>query len=165
MPTGGWLTIMSYINAGRLSDEDIQSVIAYLRSQPAAGRETAEPPDRFNLLGVIMLGAGMLPAGKPITLGTITAPPKGPTVRYGEYILSYRDCRSCHGADLTGGLEGQLAPIGPDLALVKEWTPAEFIAHPAYRHRSWRPRAQQQNAVASDRGKWTMTNSPRSIGI
>jgi mono/diheme cytochrome c family protein len=125
---GRWLTIMSYINAGRLSDGDIQAVIAYLRSQPSAGRETADPPDRFNLLGVIMLGAGILPAGKPIIVGAITAPPKGPTARYGEYILSYQDCRSCHGADLTGGAEGQLAPIGPDLALVKEWTLAEFIA-------------------------------------
>jgi mono/diheme cytochrome c family protein len=125
---GRWLTIMSYINAGKLSDEDIQAVIAYLRSQPAAGRETAEPPDRFNLSGIIMLGAGLLPPGKPITIGPITAPPKGPTVRYGEYILSYQDCRSCHGADLTGGADGQSAPIGPDLALVREWTLAEFIA-------------------------------------
>src|SRR3984893_9572472 len=32
---GRWLTIMSYTNAGRLSDEDTQAVIAYIRSVPA----------------------------------------------------------------------------------------------------------------------------------
>jgi mono/diheme cytochrome c family protein len=95
---------MSYTNAGKLSDDDIQALIAYIRSQPAAGQETVNPPDRLNLLGVIMLGAGMLPGGKPVFTGVITAPQKGPTVQYGEYVLSYQDCRECHGANLAGGL-------------------------------------------------------------
>jgi mono/diheme cytochrome c family protein len=125
---GRWLTVMSYTNSGRLSDEDILAVIAYLRSMPAAGAPTPEPPDRLNLLGVAMLGAGMLPGGKPIITGNIPAPPKGPTVEFGEYILSYQDCRECHGARLTGGVAGQLAPIGPGLSFVKEWKLAEFIA-------------------------------------
>ena len=125
---GRWLTIMSYTNAGKLSDDDIQSLIAYLRSQPAAGTATVDPPDQFNLLGVIMLGAGMLPPGKPVFTGSITAPPKGPTVQYGEYISWYLDCRECHGANLTGGVPGQLGPIGPGLNLIKEWKPADFIA-------------------------------------
>jgi mono/diheme cytochrome c family protein len=60
--------------------------------------------------------------------GVILAPPKGATAQYGEYILSYQDCRQCHGDDLAGGLKGQLGPIGPDLNLVKEWKLNEFIA-------------------------------------
>ena len=75
-----------------------------------------------------MLGAGMLPEGKPVLTSVITAPSKGPTVQYGEYIMSYQDCRECHGARLTGGVKGQLGPIGPDLKLVKEWRREEFIA-------------------------------------
>jgi mono/diheme cytochrome c family protein len=125
---GHWLIVMSYTNAGKLSDDDIQALIAYLRSRPAAGRETVDPADRLNLLGVIMLGAGMLPAGKPILTGVITAPAKGPTVQYGEYILSYQDCRECHGTNLTDGVEGQLGPLGPDLNLVKGWNLGEFVA-------------------------------------
>jgi hypothetical protein len=78
---GRWLTVMSYTNAGKLSDDDIQALIAYIRSQPAAGQETVNPPDQLNLLGVIMLGAGMLPGGKPVFTGVITAPQKGPTVQ------------------------------------------------------------------------------------
>lgn len=125
---GRWLTVMSYTNAGRLSDDDTLAVIAYLRSMPATGAPTPEPPDRLNLLGVAMLGAGMLPGGKPVATGHISAPPKGPTVEFGEYILSYQDCRECHGARLSGGVAGQLAPIGPGLSFVKEWKLAEFIA-------------------------------------
>jgi mono/diheme cytochrome c family protein len=146
---GHWLIIMSYTNAGKLSDDDIQALIAYIRSRPAAGQETVHPPDQLNLLGVMMLGAGMLPAGKPVLTGVITAPPKGPTVPYGEYILSYQDCRACHGANLVGGVEGQLGPIGPNLNLVKRWKLEEFIAtmrtgtdpggHALSQQMPWRP--------------------------
>jgi mono/diheme cytochrome c family protein len=125
---GHWLIVMSYTNASKLSDDDTKALIAYIRSRPAAGRQTPNPPDSLNLLGVIMLGAGMLPAGKPVFTGVIKAPPKGPTARYGEYILSYQDCRECHGADLRGGVAGQLGPIGPGLDLVKQWKLEEFIA-------------------------------------
>lgn len=57
-----------------------------------------DPPDRLNLLGIVMPGAGLLPAGKPVFTGAITAPPKGHTAKYGD------------GANLTGGVEGQLGP-------------------------------------------------------
>jgi mono/diheme cytochrome c family protein len=125
---GRQLFVMSLTNAGRLSDDDIKSVIAYIRSLPADGVIAADPPDQFNLLGLLLLGSGKLPSGKPTMNGVITAPPKGPTVQYGAYIMSYQDCRECHGADLTGGVQGQLPPIGPGLSLVKEWTLQEFIA-------------------------------------
>lgn len=124
---GRWLTVMSYTNAGRLSDDDTRAAIAYIRSVPAAGEQTPDPPDHFNLLGLAMLGAGMLPSGKPVIIGSITAPPKGPSLQFGEYILSYQDCRECHGARLTGGVPEQMGPLGPDLNLVKEWTLAEFV--------------------------------------
>jgi mono/diheme cytochrome c family protein len=125
---GHWLYVMSLTNAGKLGDTDIKSLIAYIRSLPAAGLETANPPDRLNPLGIVMLGAGLLPKGNPVFTGVISSPSKGPTIEYGEYILSYQDCRQCHGANLSGGVEGQLGPIGPDLNLVKEWKREDFIA-------------------------------------
>jgi mono/diheme cytochrome c family protein len=127
-PDGNWLVVMSYTNAGRLSDEDIRAVIAYVRGLPAIGKPTDDPPDHLNLLGIAMLGAGMLPQGAPVSLGEIKAPPAGSTLEYGEYILSYQDCRSCHGEKLTGGVPGRLGPQGPDLNLVKEWKLEEFVA-------------------------------------
>jgi mono/diheme cytochrome c family protein len=127
-PDGRWLIIMSYTNAGKLSDEDIRAVIAYIRSLPAIGKPTDHQPDHLSLLGITMLGAGMLPTGNPVSIGPITAPPASSTSLYGEYILSYQDCRSCHGAKLTGGVPGQLGPLGPDLNLVKGWKFEEFVA-------------------------------------
>jgi mono/diheme cytochrome c family protein len=124
---GRWLMIMSYTNAGNLSDDDIKALIAYIRTRPAAGQPTVNPPDELNPLGFLMLGAGLLPAAKPVTAGTVHAPPKGRTARYGEYIVSYQDCRECHGRNLTGGVAGQLAPIGPGLSLVKDWKLEDFV--------------------------------------
>jgi mono/diheme cytochrome c family protein len=80
------------------------------------------------MLGLVMLGTGMLPRGKPVIAGRIVAPPKGPTVQFGEYILSYQDCRACHGSNLAGGVPGQLGPLGPDLNVVKDWNLADFIS-------------------------------------
>lgn len=80
------------------------------------------------MLGLVMLGAGMLPPAKPVIIGHVSRPAKGPTSEFGEYILSYQDCRECHGEKLTGGVPGQLAPLGPDLNLVKDWTLAGFTA-------------------------------------
>jgi len=125
--SGGWLVIMSFTNASRLSDDDTAAVIACLRSLPAAGAPTPGQLDRFNLVGLAMLGAGLLPDAKPVTAAHIIAPPRAPTAQYGEYLLSYQDCRECHGKDLSGGVPGQLPPLGPDLGVVGHWTVGEFI--------------------------------------
>jgi cytochrome c553 len=124
---GRRLFIMSLTGVRNLSDDDIKSLVAYIRSTPAAGAQTPDPPDDVSPLGAAMLGSGLLPDAKPVLTGAITAPPRGATAQYGQYIVSYMDCRECHGADLAGG-KGGLTPAGPDLALVKDWTRAEFIA-------------------------------------
>ena len=125
---GRRLVIMSLTNAGRLSDDDIRALIAYIRSLAPAGPVTPDPPDRFNLLGLILLGSGQFPPGKPVSTAAVLAPPKAETIAYGEYILSYQDCRECHGQKLTGGVQGQWAPIGPGLGLVSDWSREQFIA-------------------------------------
>ncbi|MEH2487483.1 c-type cytochrome [Bradyrhizobium sp. AZCC 2230] len=125
---GNWLMIMSYTSANMLSDSDIKAVIAYLRSLPAAGDRTPEPPDRLNLLGLAMLGADLLPTGNPVSTWTITSPPSGATADYGAYLVSYLDCRGCHGRDLTGGVPGQMTPLGPDLTVMKGWSLHDFIS-------------------------------------
>src|SRR5258708_38486431 len=49
---GRWLVVMSYTNAGKLSDDDTQALVAYLRSAPAAGQKALSPPDHLNPLGL-----------------------------------------------------------------------------------------------------------------
>ena len=66
-PDGRWLVIMSYTNAGKLSDEDIRAVIAC--SRPAGNRKAYDDqPDHLNLLGIAMFGAGMPPKGEPVSV-------------------------------------------------------------------------------------------------
>jgi mono/diheme cytochrome c family protein len=125
---GNVLFAMSGARGRHLSDEDVKAVIAYLRSQPAVPDETPKPLDQFNPLALILVGAGVIPEGEPPISEAITMPPKGPTAEFGKYILSYQDCVLCHGADLSGGTAVQLAPVGPSLSVIKNWTQDEFIA-------------------------------------
>jgi mono/diheme cytochrome c family protein len=124
---GSGLFLMSIARGRHLSDEDIQAVIAYLRSQPATSDQTQMPPDQPNPVALILSGAGMIPQGEPPITQAIAMPLKGPTAEFGKYILSYQDCVVCHGADLTGGMPGQLAPLGPNLSVVQGWTQEQFI--------------------------------------
>lgn len=107
----------------------------HMRSAPAQNMKVAGTAGRSRIRRTSSIywaspcwGASLLPSGKPIVTGVNTAPGKGPPVCYGEYILSYQDCRECHGQQLTGGVPGQLGPIGPDLSIVKDWKREEFIA-------------------------------------
>ena len=91
----------------------------------------------------------MLPDAKQVAHGVIAAPTKAPTAEFGEYILSYQDCRECHGKALTGGVPGQLPPLGPDLNVVKVWSFDQFAAtmrtgvdptgHELGKEMPWRP--------------------------
>jgi mono/diheme cytochrome c family protein len=122
------LIMMGVVRVRNMSDEDLHAVIAFLRSQPAVENDVPMPLDQPNFLAAVMGGAGMLPPAQPPVQGPIVAPPAAETAEFGEYNVSFQDCRDCHGEDLRGGVEGQLPPIGPDLAIVKGWTRDEFIA-------------------------------------
>jgi len=124
---GHHLIVMSGVPVRNMSDEDIQAVIAFLRSQPAVSNETPNPPDQPSLLAAIMYGAGMLPQGLPPVAEEIVAPLRAPTAEYGEYLVSFVGCRDCHGEDLSGGKPGGLAPVGPSLRVVKGWTGEQFL--------------------------------------
>jgi len=124
---GHHLVLMSAVPVRNLSNQDIEAVIAFLRSQPAVENQTPDPPDQLSFLGLVLFGAGMLPGGLPPVPDTIAAPPKGPTAEYGEYIVGYAGCRDCHGEDLTGGDPNGFGPYGPSLHPVKNWTAEQFV--------------------------------------
>jgi len=75
---GRRLIVMSNLPVRRLSDDDLQAVIAYLRSQPAM----PNPPkqgDYPNLLLAVFVGANLVPPAPGPIIGVVAAPPKGPT--------------------------------------------------------------------------------------
>jgi mono/diheme cytochrome c family protein len=104
------------------SDEDVQSLVAYLRSQPAVENQT--PQTNPSLLTALFLGVNLLNIdAKPVQ--SVSAPPKEASLAYGEYVLDISGCRDCHGADLKGGKPP--LPQGPNLGAVQGWTQEQFL--------------------------------------
>lgn len=122
---GRRLPVMSAQRARNLSDEDIYSVIAFIRSQPPVNNPT--PPPNPSFLAAILAGANQLPLLPGMAPDTIVAPPAGDNAEYGKYIVGWMGCDECHGPDYTGGGGGVL-PVGPNLRSVKNWTGEQFIA-------------------------------------
>lgn len=126
--SGRPLVVMPSDAFHNLSDADAQSIVAYLRSQPAVEPNT--PPTRLNVLAALFVGAGLFPtaAQAPITQ-PIVAPAAAPTPEYGKYLVSILTCRTCHGEHLTGGTPGGSGPPpGPNLTvIVPTWSQTGFI--------------------------------------
>lgn len=108
-----------------MSDEDVQALVAYLRSQPAVGSPT--PDNRLNLVGALFINfVDFRTAQQPA--GHVTAPQPG-TPEYGDYLVSVIGCRGCHGKQLQGRLHtGPGGPSGPNLTMiVPHWTEEQFM--------------------------------------
>jgi len=123
---GRSLLIMPSVNFRNMSDEDVQALVAYLRSQPAEGKPT--PENRFNLLGAIFMNlSDFRVAQSPV--GHVTAP-QAESVAYGKYMVDIIGCRDCHGDQLQGKVEnGQPGPPpGPNLTqIIPQWSEEEFM--------------------------------------
>jgi cytochrome c553 len=123
---GRSLLVMPAEDFRNLSDDDVQALVAYLRSQPATGGPT--PTNQFNLLGAIFMNlSDFRTAQQPVS--NVTAPQLG-TSAYGKYVVDILGCRDCHGDQLQGKVDnGQLGPpSGPNLTkLVPQWTEEQFM--------------------------------------
>jgi mono/diheme cytochrome c family protein len=76
-------------------------------------------------LTVVLIGAGVVEYEPKPVMEPVTAPPQVATAEYGRYMVSFSDCRDCHGQDLQGGKPP--APVGPSLQVVKGWTQEQFV--------------------------------------
>lgn len=122
---GNRLVFMSGTNVRHIADEDMLALIAFLRSQEPVEKETPLPPDRPSFLGLLILGANIIP-NQPLITEPIAAQQKAATAEYGKFMVSFLDCKSCHGDDLNGGTSS-IGPKGPSLRLVRGWTEEEFM--------------------------------------
>lgn len=123
---GRSLLIMPAGNFKNLSDEDVQALVAYLRSQPATGGPT--PQNSLTVLGAIFTNLSDFRTAQP-PVGRVTAPPAG-TPEYGKYLVDIIGCRDCHGSHLQGKVDnGQIGPPGgPNLTkLIPQWTEEQFM--------------------------------------
>ncbi|MDE3091307.1 MAG: cytochrome c, partial [Chloroflexota bacterium] len=123
---GRSLLVMPSDSFRNMSDEDIQAVVAYLRSQPAVGNPT--PTNEFNLMAALFVNLmDLQTAQAPVAR---VAMPKPSTKEYGKYMVDIIGCQSCHGDQLQGKPDnGQPGPPpGPNLTLiVPQWTEEQFM--------------------------------------
>lgn len=123
---GRSLLVMPSATVRNMSDEDVQALVAYLRSQPAMGQPT--PDTQLNVLGAVFVNlSDFRTVQTPVS--HVSAPQTG-TPAYGKYLVDILGCRDCHGDRLQGKVEnGQPGPPpGPNLTLiVPKWTEAEFM--------------------------------------
>ncbi len=120
----GHALLMPAKSLQHLSDEDVQALVAYLRSQPAVQNQI--PPVKPSLLLAVFVGAGLFDLSPAKITEPVVAPAASPSVEYGQYIVSYYGCRDCHGENLTGGKPP--SPAGPNLTvIVPHWTKDMFF--------------------------------------
>ncbi len=108
---GQRLVFMDFMPYKQLSDDDIEAIIAYLRSLPP-NENTVETGDKLAYLGLMMKGAGML--STETGMASVTAPAEGISAEYGAYVALYGDCRGCHGSTMEGVAESSMGAAVPN---------------------------------------------------
>jgi cytochrome c5 len=103
-PEGKPIFMPAVVSTANLSDEDLGAIIAYLKTVPPVDHKTNG--HNFKPLAKILLVAGILPT-LPVEVIShdihVTAPERGASVEYGEYLVNTNDCRLCHGSEMAGG--------------------------------------------------------------
>lgn len=80
--------MMPYPDYRRMSDEDVQSVVAYMNSLPPIRNPL--PPTKLNF------PVGLFIKFVPQPAGSVPPPDRGDKVKYGEYLVSLGGCGDCH---------------------------------------------------------------------
>lgn len=135
-PDGTSVFVMPSKDFHYLSDQDLGSIIAYLRTIPPVDQEWG--PKQFTLMGNVLIGVGAFDNFLMADLIDHTgprpaAPPIGVTKEYGNYLVRLNGCRQCHGPQLSGGKVDDPTSnlLGPNLTPGGElaaWSVADFIA-------------------------------------
>ena len=130
-PDGRSLIVMPSEVFTHLSQEDLGSVIAFLKQAPPVDREV--PKSGFGPVGRALLAAGkmnILVAGKTPRYDAPVSVPRDTSAAYGKYLADISGCHGCHGYGLSGGRvagppglppASNLTPVG-----IGNWTEADL---------------------------------------
>lgn len=132
-PQGKPIFMPAVVSTANLSDEDLGAIIAYVKSVPSVDHVTSG--HNFTPLAKILLVVGVLPQLPVETVSHemhVTAPTRGISAEYGEYMVNTNDCRLRHGPQLNGGPypDPTIKQIAPNLTPGGElafWTEDQFI--------------------------------------
>jgi len=102
---GRGLVFMPSRNFNRLSDDDLNALIVYIRQVRPI--DTVMPPVRVGPVGRALLMTGKAPLVDAALIDQqqphAAAPPIGPTAEYGAYLARVGSCLGCHRSNLEGG--------------------------------------------------------------
>ena len=132
-PEGKPIFMPAVVSTANLSDEDLGAIIAYVKSVPPVDHQVKG--QNFKPLAKILLAVGVLTKLPVETVSHevhVSAPARGVTAEYGEYMVNTNDCRICHGPQLNGGPfpDPTITLISPNLTTGGEvafWTETQFI--------------------------------------
>lgn len=122
---GRSLFIMPSAEYTYLSDQDVASILAYLRTVPGVEREL--PTRSFGPVGRMVAAMGKLPLQSELIAADpnarhLSKPTAADPVQFGHYLT--RLCIGCHGPELAGA-----PPINPDAPAGANLTPAGNLEH------------------------------------
>jgi hypothetical protein len=129
--------MMPYRNFRRMSDEDLASVVVFLRSLPAVHNEL--PPTQVIFPVNYLIRSAPEPIG-----GRVSSPDPSDRVKWGAYLVTLAGCGDCHTAQVRGAaihgleyaggnpmrvgkLEAATANITPDASGISYYDEALFI--------------------------------------
>ena len=116
---GRALRLMPSEDYNRLTDDDLASIVAYVRQLPPQSGKVDDVIE-LPLPGRVMYGLGQIPEAVTKidhSLPPAKVVPEGVTLEHGHYVAQM--CSGCHGANLQGG---KIAGAPPD------WPPAARLA-------------------------------------
>ena len=132
--SGHALMVMPSKSIGKLSDQDLGCLVAFLNSLQPIDRTFAKR--QFTYMSQAMAGAGMfgnLFDYKVIDhdkVKNVTAPPISNSKEYGAYVAGYEGCMDCHGKNFGGGVSPDpVSPPVPDISKsgkAANWTLQQF---------------------------------------
>jgi mono/diheme cytochrome c family protein len=134
-PDGSAAIVMPSIDYSYMGDEDLGSLIAYLKTLPPIDNEVLNEPKLTTMAKIMAsFGAfGTLFSAEEIdhNMGSAFVPVIGETVEYGTYLVNVFGCRTCHGLGMNGGKDPDPnAPFGPNITPggnLGNWSTSEFI--------------------------------------
>jgi mono/diheme cytochrome c family protein len=106
------MAAMPYGFYREMSDEDVEAIVAYLRTLPAI--RSSLPATRFDFPFNLLVRFMPQPLEQPVT-----APARSDTVAYGRYLLTLGRCAECH-TPTRGPLAGQQLAGGREVWLDKD---------------------------------------------
>jgi hypothetical protein len=130
--------MMPYQSYAKMSDEDVYSLVAYLRTMPAVKSDV--PPTKVDFPVNVLMKSAPAPV-----VGKVAQPSRQDTLAYGKYLVTMAGCETCHtkmekGAPIAGmefaggevfrgfGLEVLSANITPDVETgIGAWTEQRFV--------------------------------------